>query len=116
VYPSARFIQAVVPFQGRGLQDPVPLGGVASYQAPSNKRAQLVYFRAGHSLDAFVYVALHRDGKVVRLFPLGAQGAIHVPLAVVEDIEPGSKLEVFLGAPEGAAGTLVLDIGIVEVE
>ena len=116
MYPSARFIQAVVPFQGSGLQDPVPLGGVASYQAPSDKRAQLVYFRAGHSLDAFVYVALHRDGKVVRLFPLGAKGAIHVALAVIEDIEPGSKLEVFLGAPEGAAGTLVLDIGIVEVE
>lgn len=116
MHPSARFIQAVVPFRGRGLQALVPLGSAASYQAPSDKRAQLVYFRAGHSLDAFVYVALQRDGKVVRLFPLAAKGAIHVPLAVIEDIEQGSRLEVFLGAPEDAAGTLVLDIGIVEVE
>jgi hypothetical protein len=95
---------------------PFKLGEQVSYQAPHDKRAQLVYFRAGHSLDAFVYVSLQRDGRVVRLFPLGAKAAMHVPLAVVEDIEPGSKMEVFLGAPAGAAGTLVLDIGIVEVE
>lgn len=116
MYPSARFIQAVVPFEGRGLMTPVPLEGGASYEAPADRRAQLVYFRAGHSLDAFVYVSLQRDGKVVRLFPLGARSAMHVPLAVIEDIEPGSRLEVLLGAPEGAVGTLVLDIGIVEVE
>jgi hypothetical protein len=114
--PSARFIQAVVPFEGRGLLHPFKLGEQVSYQAPQHKRAQLVYFRAGHSLDALVYVSLQRDGQVVRLFPLGAKAAMHVPLAVVEDVEPGSTLEVFLGAPAGAAGTLVLDIGIVEVE
>ena len=95
---------------------PVLLAGATSYQAPADKRAQLVYFRAGHSLDALVYVSLQRDGKVVRLFPLGARSAMHVPLAVIEDIEPGSTLTVLLGAPEGAQGTLVLDIGIVEVE
>jgi hypothetical protein len=95
---------------------PFKLAEEVSYQAPPGKRAQLVYFRGGHSLDAFVYVSLQRDGEVVRLFPLGAKAAMHVPLAVVEDIEPGGKLEVFLGAPDGAAGTLVLDIGIVEVE
>jgi len=116
VVPSARFIQVVVPFEGRGLLAPVPLGAGASYQAPADKRAQLVYFRAGHSLDALVYVSLQRNGQVIRLFPLGARAAMHVPLAVIEEIEPGSKLEVFLGAPEGAVGTLVLDIGIVEVE
>ena len=95
---------------------PVPLTGATSYQAPPDKRAQLVYFRAGHSLDDLVYVSLLRDGQVVRLFPLGARSAMHVPLAVIEDIEPGSTLTVSLGAPEGALGTLVLDIGIVEVE
>jgi hypothetical protein len=116
MYPSPRFIQAVVPFQGLGLMRPSPLRGDISYQAPSDKRAQLVYFRAGHSLDALVYLSLLRDGKVVRLFPLGAKGAMHIPLAVVEDLERGSRWEVLLGAPEGAQGTLVLDIGIVEVE
>jgi hypothetical protein len=116
LYPSARFIQAVVPFEGRGLMHPIPLGDAVSYRAPEDKRAQLVYFRGGHSLDAFVYVSLQRDGQVVRLFPLGAKAAMHVPLAVVEDLDQGAKLEVFLGAPEGSSGTLVLDIGIVEVE
>ena len=95
---------------------PVPLAPALGYQAPADKRAQLVYFRAGHSLDALVYVSLQRDGQVVRLFPLGARSAMHVPLAVIEDIEPGSKLTLLLGAPEGAQGTPVLDIGIVEVD
>jgi len=116
LYPSARFIQAVVPFEGRGLDELVSLGAELSYQAPPDKRAQLVYFRAGQSSDAFVYVAVKRDGTVIRLFPLAAKGAMHVPLAVVEDLEKGSRLDVLVSAPAGARGALVLDIGIVEVE
>jgi hypothetical protein len=56
-----------------------------------------------------------RDGKPMRLFPVGAKQALHVPLAVVEDISPEAKIEVFLAAPQGAAGQVVLDIGIMEV-
>jgi hypothetical protein len=51
----------------------------------------------------------------MRYFPLGAKSAEHVPLAVVEDLFPETKLELFLAAPVGQAGHLVLDIGILEV-
>jgi len=91
------------------------VGESATYRAPSEKGAKLVYLRAGHSLDALVYLSLEQDGQLLRLFPLGAKAALHVQLAVTEDIEAGAELMVFLGAPEGATGTLVLDIGIVEV-
>jgi assimilatory nitrate reductase catalytic subunit len=36
-------------------------------------------------------------------------------LAVVEDIDDGSVLELHLAAPEGLTGTVVVDLGLVEV-
>jgi hypothetical protein len=116
VYPTARFIQAVLAFEGQGLQRAIPLGKEASYVAPADKRAQLIYLRAGQSLDELIYLSLLRDGRMVRLFPIGAKSSMHVPLAVVEDVQPGSRLDVHIGAPEGTRGTLVLDIGIVEID
>jgi hypothetical protein len=51
----------------------------------------------------------------MRYFPVGAKGAIHVPLAVVEDIAPGSKVEVLIAAPKGIQSAVLLDIGFVEI-
>jgi hypothetical protein len=56
-----------------------------------------------------------RDGRPMRYFPIAAKGAEHVPLAVVEDISPETRLEVFFAAPSGAQGTLVIDIGMLEI-
>ena len=82
---------------------------------PSDKRSQLIYLRAGNSADALVSVTLMKDGKPFRLFPMGAKGTVHVPLAVVEDLMPESKLEVFVAAPAGVSGEIVLDIGLIEI-
>jgi assimilatory nitrate reductase catalytic subunit len=38
-----------------------------------------------------------------------------VPLRVVEDLDSGSVLEVHLAAPDGLTGTVVVDLGLVEV-
>jgi hypothetical protein len=51
----------------------------------------------------------------MRVFPVGAKAAEHVPLAVVEDLMPETRLDVLLAAPEGASGTVVLDMGLVEI-
>jgi hypothetical protein len=51
----------------------------------------------------------------MRYFPIGAKAVTHVPLAVVEDLFPETKLEIFFAAPEGMAGMLVLDIGLMEI-
>ena len=56
-----------------------------------------------------------KDGKVFRIFPIGAKASVHVPLAVVEDLFPESKVEVFVAAPEGVGGHVVLDIGLIEI-
>ena len=59
---------------------------------------------------------IQRDGKPMRYFPIGAKAATHVELAVVEDLEPGTTLEVSIGAPENVFASLLLDIGLVEIE
>jgi hypothetical protein len=87
-----------------------------TYTVPADKRGQLIYFRAGNSSTELVYLVLTRDGKPMRYFPVGAKSSVHVQLAVVEDIFPESKLALLLGAPEGAAGTVVVDVGIFEAD
>jgi hypothetical protein len=111
---TPKFIQGIFPLAARGYAHAVPLEG-AVYKVPSDKRSQLIYFRAGNSSSELVYVALTRDGKPIRFFPIGAKASQHVPLAVVEDLFPDSKVEVLVGAPEGASGSVVLDIGFVEI-
>ena len=113
--PTPRFISGVFPFEGRGLDAPAALGK-AIYTVPSDKRAQFIYFRAGNSLDELVCVVLMRDGKPMRYFPVGAKAVLHVPLAVVEDIFPETKLEVWFAAPKGSVGSCVLDIGLLELD
>jgi hypothetical protein len=112
---TPRFLNGVFQFEGRGLTAPALLHPSLTYTVPSDRRAQLIYFRAGHSADALVNLVLLRAGKPMRMFPLGAKGAMHVPLAVVEDIFPETVLELHIAAPPGVSGEVVVDIGLMEV-
>ena len=114
--PTPRFIHGAFHFAGKGLGAPHPLDDRTRYVVPPDKRAQLVYVRAGNSADALVYLVLTRDGKPMRYFPIGAKGSSHVPLAVVEDIFPESKLEILVAAPDGVTGTVVVDFGFLELD
>ena len=108
------FIQGVFSFEGRGLASPVPFPTPAKYSVPPDKRSQTIYFRAGNSSDEMVYLVLMCNGQVRRYFPVGAKNAIHVPLAVLEDLQPGSAIEVLAAAPQGARVSIVLDAGFME--
>ena len=112
---QAQFLQGTYPFLGVGYEKLGLLSEKLVYKVPSDKRAQLIYIRAGNSCAELVYLVLMRDGRPMRYFPIGAKGTEHVSLAVVEDIFPETRLEVFFAAPSGAQGTLVIDIGIVEI-
>ena len=52
----------------------------------------------------------------MRYFPIGAKGAVHVPLAVLEDLFPGSKVEILFAGPEGLSSTVVVDVGFMEID
>jgi hypothetical protein len=110
-----RFVQGVRAFCGKGLDYPVELGENFEYTVPLDRRSQLIYFRAGNSCDEMVYLMLERESTPMRYFPIGARGAIHVSLALTEDIFPETKLRLKIAAPEGTTGTVVVDMGLIEV-
>ena len=112
---NPRFIQGVFVFEGRGLERPEPLRPEATYTVPRDRRAQLIYFRAGNSSSEMIYVVLRQNERPVRYFPIGAKAAMHVPLAIVEDILPEARVDLLIGAPEGVRGQVMLDIGLMEV-
>lgn len=115
MYSQPRLMQGVFNFEGRGLTAPTRISDSMAYVVPVGKRAQMVYFRAGNSSDQMVYVVLMRDGQPMRYFPIGARADTHVALAVVEDMISETRLEAYCAAPQGVSGTLVLDIGLVEI-
>jgi len=108
------FLRGTFTFEGEGLDRPLGLSE-ATYVVPYDKRAQLIYFRAGHSADQLVNIVLVRDAEPMRYFPLGAKSAMHVSLALIEDLMPDSQIEIHLAAPIATHGTLILDIGLMEI-
>ena len=76
----------------------------------------MVYFRAGNSAAEMITTradARRRDDAPV---PDRRQGLlVHIPLVVVEDLTPDTKLELLVAAPSGTSGTLALDMGLVEI-
>lgn len=109
------FVQGLFTFTGAGLAKPVAFTTPAMYKVPFDKRAQVIYFRAGNAAAEMIYLVLTRRAKPMRYFPIAAKGAIHVPLAVIEDLDPETTVEVLVAAPEGMQSSVVLDIGFVEI-
>jgi len=110
-----QFLNGVYPFVGEGYEALAPLSDTLVYTVPGDKRSQLIYLRAGNSSAELIYLALMRDGVPMRYFPLGAKAAEHIPLAVVEDLYPETRLDVFFAAPAGVSGSIVIDIGLLEI-
>jgi assimilatory nitrate reductase catalytic subunit len=109
------FLQGIYSFEGSGVDKPALLHADLAYTVPAGITTQPLYFRAGNDTDELVTVVLVRDGAPMRYFPIGARASTHVALAVVEDLEDGSTLELHIAAREGLTGTLVVDLGLVEV-
>ena len=115
MHSTPRFLQGVYSFEGKGLDRPGLVDGTLTYVVPDGVVAQPVYFRGGNASDELICVLLMRDGQPMRYFPIGAKGDVHVPLRVVEDLPGGTVVELHAAAPDGVAGELVVDLGLVEV-
>jgi assimilatory nitrate reductase catalytic subunit len=109
------FLQGIYGFDGSGIDKPETLHPDLTYTVPAGITTQPLYFRGGNATDELITVVLVRDGVPMRYFPIGARASTHVALAVVEDLEDGTALELQLAAREGLAGTVVVDLGLVEV-
>lgn len=115
MHSTPRFLQGAYPFEGQGLDKPAPVHAALTYVVPAGVTTQPVYFRGGNSCSELIAVVLVRDGVPMRWFPIGARSDTHVALRVVEDLLADSRLELHLAAPEGTVGTVVVDLGLVEV-
>jgi assimilatory nitrate reductase catalytic subunit len=115
MHSTPRFLQGIFPFEGQGVDKPAPLHETLTYTVPMGVTTQPLYFRGGNATDELVTAVLLRDGAPMRYFPIGARDAVHVALAVVEDLEEDSVLELHLAARDGLTGTVVVDLGLVEV-
>jgi len=112
---SPRFLQGVYDFEGRGLHKPFLLDPQLSYTVPAGNEAQLVYFRGGNASLELACAVVVRDGQPMRYFPIGARASTHVALRVVEDLLADTRIELHLAAPEGVAGQVVFDLGLMEI-
>ena len=112
---TPRIITGIFSFRGSGFAYPSVLSGLEPYIVPADKRTQMIYLRAGNSTDEMVTLVLLRNGTPMRLFPIGAKAAVHIPLSVIEDLFPETRLELRIAAPEDVSGTLVLDMGLLEI-
>lgn len=110
-----RFLQGFFTFDGKGFDDPFLLDSSARYVVPPGSVTQPVYFRGGNSTDEMITVVLMRDGVPMRYFPIAAKGATHVSLRVVEDLLADTVLELYIAAPADVSGTVVVDLGMVEI-
>lgn len=115
MYSTTRFLQGIYPFEGHGMDKAGPIHPDLSYRVPAGVTTQPLYFRGGNSTDELITVVLVRDGAPMRYFPIGARAGTHVALRVVENLEDETTLELHLAAPEGLTGTVVVDLGLVEV-
>lgn len=112
---TPQFIQGVFEYRGAGLAKPAALEPAAKHKVPFDKRAQLIYLRAGNPTTELVCLTLLRGKQPMRFFPVGAKSSLHVQLAIVEDIDPESELELCIQAPEGLRAQIVVDMGLMEI-
>lgn len=112
---TARFLQGIFAFDGTGLDAASLLDPALRYTVPPGAVTQPVYFRGGNSSDELIVVTLVRDGTPMRYFPIAAKGATHVSLRVVEELLADTVIEVQLAAPKGVTGSVVVDVGLVEI-
>ena len=113
--PTPRFLQAIRTFAGQGLDEYVAFDPPLAYQVPDGRQAQCVYFRGGNSAAELICVVLTRNGEPMRLFPVGARSSVHVPLRITENLLTDTELELHVAAPPGVEGTVVVDLGILEI-
>jgi hypothetical protein len=110
-----QFIQGTFPFIGAGITERIPLSHEAEYLVPEGCQAEVLYVRAGNHSNEIIYLTLCANSRPIRYFPLGKSEAMHIPLAIIEPHDAGTKLTIEISAVRGESGVVILDIGLLEV-
>ena len=115
MHSTPKILMGVFGFSGAGFETAALLDPGLRYSVPSDRRAQIIYLRAGNSSDGLIVLTVTRNGLPMRLFPIGAKASTHVPLAMLEDLEPDAELEVLVAASPGIEGHVAIDLGLIEI-
>jgi assimilatory nitrate reductase catalytic subunit len=110
------FFQGLYAFIGNGVADLQRLDDLLVYEVPVGKAAEPIYFRAGNFSDDLIYLTLTANGRPIRYIPVSPKGDVHIPLAIVESHPAGTLFEVSIAAPRDLTGTVVVDVGIIELD
>ncbi len=110
------FLQGVFPFVGHGAVRLSPLNDALTYTVPQGKAMEMIYFRGGNFTDELLYLTLSANGRPVRYFPIAPKGDVHVALAIVDTHPAGTFIEICLAAPRDLTGTVVVDVGLLELD
>jgi hypothetical protein len=110
----ARFLQGAFPFIGKGIFESVPIDSSLDMTVRKGMQAQVLYVRIGNHSEDLIYLTLTSNGTPIRHFPVGPQGALHIPMVIQELHPAGTKLSFLLAAARGVSGTVIVDVGIKE--
>ena len=77
-------LQTITEVEGEGLNSPYPLN--LSYTVPQGCTAGVQYVRVGSTVPGMLNITLLQSGKVMRYVPVAAASAVHVPLAIVDEL------------------------------
>ena len=104
-------LQTITDIEGEGIDSSQDLN--LTYSVSQGCTAGVQYVRAGNTTEGMINITVLKDGKAMSYAPVAAGGAIRVPLAIVDELQPGTEISI-VAAAEGP-GKLILDVGILEV-
>jgi len=104
-------LQTVTDTEGECVDSPQDLN--LTHRVSQGCTAGVQYVRVGNTTEGMIDISVHEDGKRMRYVPVGAGGAIHEPLAIVDELQPGTEIPTAAAAEE--SGTMILDVGILEI-
>ena len=87
-------LQTITDIEGEGIDSPQDLN--LTYSVSQGCTAGVQYVRVGTTTKGMINVTVPKAGKAMRYVPVAAGSAIHVPLAIVDDLQPGT--EIFIAA------------------
>jgi assimilatory nitrate reductase catalytic subunit len=104
-------LQTITDIEGEGIDSPQDLN--LTYSILQGCTAGVQYVRAGNTTEGMINITVLNDGKAMRYMPVAAGSAIHVPLSIVDELQPGTEISIAAAAER--SGKLILDVGILEV-
>ena len=76
-------LQTITDIEGEGIDSPQHLR--LTYSVSQGCTAGVQYVRAGNTTEGIINITVLKDGKAMRYVPVAAGGAMHVPLAIVDE-------------------------------